>query len=748
MIATTQAGTRSILRLGWCARPDGSAEFVDAHWCTFTGMRAEDGRDWGWTSALDPADVGDVVAQWQRIVASRRPGELDVRLRGQDGTYRWFAFRLTPSLGEDGAVVRWYGTATDVDTYKCAEAAMRTSEEAFRSVLRSLPGYVCTADTTGRLDYVSDEFLAYSGRTLEESRDWAQDPLLVHPDDRTLVAERWTRSAETGQPYDVEHRIIGADGVYRWFHVLGIALRDIDGRIARWCILLDESFGASEAANGPRTWPPMVESIPGMITVHGRDGRLLYVNQELLTYLGTTFADVLNFGWTHRLHPDDVDTVTMHYLRSLEESVPMDVTFRIRRADGTLRWCHSRKEPLRDEHGEVIRWFSQMWDIDERKQAELALQASERELQLLVDSFPGMVAIVSADGRSEYANRRLLEFVGTDLDTLRRVGLEERIHPADLPELQDRWRHCLAEIAPMDMVHRLRRVDGVHRWVHSRMEPLVDDRGTVLRWYALMVDVDDQRSSEAALRATQASLAHVTRVLTVGELTASIAHEVRQPLTAIVYNANACLGLLPDDAPHLDEVREALSDIVDDAGRANAVVAGVRQLAQNGPGERTLLDVSEVIAEVLAFARHESSNRHVAIRIEVPADLPLVAGDRVQLQQVLLNLIVNGMDAMHDIDESQRVLTIGGRRETVDGTPSAVVSVRDAGVGFPPDDADRLFDAFYTTKPQGMGMGLAISRSIIGAHGGRLWAESNDDAGATFAFSLPDAGGTNAPSSE
>jgi PAS domain S-box-containing protein len=741
MIPRTRPTATTIPQLGWCAGPDGSTEFVDAHWCSFTGMRAEDGRGWGWTAALPAAEVDDVLARWRRIVASRQPGELEVRVRGSDGALRWFLFRLTPSLDDHGDVVRWYGTAVDIDTCKRAEAALRTSEDDFRRIVGSLPGFVCTADPTGTLDYISDAFLAYSGHTREESQRWEQHPLIVHPVDRTLVAERWSRSVETGQPYDIEHRIIGADGVYRWFHVQGTALRDANGAIARWYIVVDETLGAAEAASGPRTLPPLIESIPGMITVHGRNGRLQYVNHELLVYLGTTFDDVVRFGWTHRLHPDDVDAVTTHYLRSLELGVPMDVTFRIRRADGALRWCHSRKEPLRDELGEVVRWFSQMWDIDERKQAELALQASERELQLLVDSFPGMVAIVGADGQSEYANRRLLDFVGKDLEQLRRVGIDGDIHPDDLGELQDRWRHCLAALQPMDAMHRLRRADGVHRWVHSRMEPLLDDRGTILRWYALMVDVDDQRTSEEALRATQASLAHVTRVLTIGELTASIAHEVRQPLTAIVYNATACLGLLPDDVPALDEVRAALGEIVDDAGRASAVVAGVRQLAQNAPAERVALDLSDVVAEVLAFARHESTNRRVTIRTDMAIDLPRVRGDRVQLQQVLLNLIVNGMDAMTEVAESTRVLTIGGRRESCDGTSSVVVSVRDTGVGLPAADTRRLFDAFYTTKPQGMGMGLAISRSIIGAHGGRLWAEPNDGPGATFAFSLPDADG-------
>jgi C4-dicarboxylate-specific signal transduction histidine kinase len=225
-----------------------------------------------------------------------------------------------------------------------------------------------------------------------------------------------------------------------------------------------------------------------------------------------------------------------------------------------------------------------------------------------------------------------------------------------------------------------------------------------------------------------------------GELTASIAHEVNQPLTAVVNNANACLGLLPESAPNLEEVRDALTEIIDDTERASAIIARVRQLAKKAPFERTLLDVREVITDVLALARYESATRQITIHAEAAEDLPLVLGDRVQLQQVLLNLIVNGMDAMNTVEQSKRVLIIRGRRETRNGISAVLLSVKDAGTGFKPEEMDRLFQAFYTTKPQGMGMGLAISHSIIEAHGGRLWAEANEGPGATFLFSLPDAG--------
>jgi PAS domain S-box-containing protein len=253
----------------------------------------------------------------------------------------------------------------------------------------------------------------------------------------------------------------------------------------------------------------------------------------------------------------------------------------------------------------------------------------------------------------------------------------------------------------------------------------------------LFKDITERKQAEEALRASHAALAHVSRLTTMGELTASIAHEVNQPLAAVVNNANACISLLPAGDPDLEDVREALAEIIDDAERAGNVIARIRQWARKAPVERTLLDLRDVIAEVVALARHESVSRRVTIHNEMPKEPPVVLGDRVQLQQVLLNLVVNGMDAMNTMEESKRVLLIRGHRETKDGRLETLVSVRDAGTGFRPGQMNRLFEAFYTTKPQGMGMGLAISRSIIEAHGGRLWAEPNQGPGATFLFSLP-----------
>jgi PAS domain S-box-containing protein len=361
------------------------------------------------------------------------------------------------------------------------------------------------------------------------------------------------------------------------------------------------------------------------------------------------------------------------------------------------------------------------------------------ELRTILDRIPTLVWRSDDDGSAELFNWRWLEYTGMSADEASGGGWTAALHPDDVARVLEQWREIMASRRPGHLEARLRRADGTYRWFQVRALPQRDAEAGIVRWYALLSDIEDRKRVERTLAESELELARVTRLVTMGELTASIAHEVNQPLGAVVNNANACLVLSSQTDPPLDEIREALAEIVEDADRASAVIARVRQLATKAPLERTRLDLRTVVADALALARHESERRRVTLRSELPADLPCVVGDRVQLQQVLLNLVVNGIEASSTVEESRRVLTIGGHRAVRDDKPEVVVSVQDAGVGVTPERAAKLFQAFYSTKPEGMGMGLSISHSIMVAHGGRLWVESNDGPGATFLFSVPEA---------
>jgi C4-dicarboxylate-specific signal transduction histidine kinase len=239
------------------------------------------------------------------------------------------------------------------------------------------------------------------------------------------------------------------------------------------------------------------------------------------------------------------------------------------------------------------------------------------------------------------------------------------------------------------------------------------------------------------LQKAQAQLAHVSRVALMGELAASIAHEINQPLGAIVNNGNVAMRLATIENGSRDKLVEILSDIVSDANRTSEIIARIRAVMSKSAPGKTSLQIKIVVADVLALARRELAERHIKVGTELPEDLPSVSGDRIQLQQVLLNLVMNGIDAMSEVEEARRVLTISGRRDELAGQPAVLIAVQDFGSGFSREDYERFFDAFYTTKPTGMGMGLRISRSIVEAHGGRLWATSNEGQGATFYCTLP-----------
>jgi PAS domain S-box-containing protein len=408
----------------------------------------------------------------------------------------------------------------------------------------------------------------------------------------------------------------------------------------------------------------------------------------------------------------------------------------------------SRTESLRRARDDLTTKIQELKTVNEalhvenaeRKLAEEKLQRSEAylaEAQRLTHT--GSWAWNVARRKNVFWSNEHFRIFGLDpdKDDDSYEKASEMIHPDDRFGFEQKLGTALLEKRDFEADFRIVLRDGSMKFIHTIGHPTLDASGNVIELVGTVVDVTERRQAENALRKAQATLAHVTRVTTMGELTASIAHEVNQPLTAVVNNANACISLLTNGAPNLAEVREALAEIIEDANRASDVIARVRQLAKRAPVEKSLLDLRDVVQDVLALARYESATRHVMIRTDLSKDLPSVSGDRVQLQQVLLNLVINGMDAMSQVEETKRVLTICGRREIHDGMFEARLGVSDSGVGFKPEEMDRLFEAFYTTKPQGMGMGLAISRSIIEAHGGRLWAEPNVGPGATFLLSLP-----------
>jgi len=374
----------------------------------------------------------------------------------------------------------------------------------------------------------------------------------------------------------------------------------------------------------------------------------------------------------------------------------------------------------------------------ERKLAVNQLRESELSLRLFLETIPQMLWSAMPNGTIDYNNQRFLDYAGLSRDELRGEGWLQPVHPEDRDAMARVWGSAVSEGVPFQFDFRCRRgADGMYRWCVSNALPLRDQQGRILKWYGSVVDLHDWKQAQEALRTREAELAHATRVMTMGEVASSIAHEVNQPLGAIINYANACLRILKGGSGDLTGVTTALSAVVKDAERAAAVIARVRALAKKSPPEMAVVEVSHIIGDVVALVRRELTERRIELITELYTDLPPILGDRVQLQQVLLNLIMNSIEAMRNVRKDQRQLFIGARSHVQEAKRFVLIAVRDSGVGLKQGQISRLFETFYTTKADGMGMGLAISRSIIEGHGGRLWAKPSSGQGAIFQFTLP-----------
>jgi len=351
---------------------------------------------------------------------------------------------------------------------------------------------------------------------------------------------------------------------------------------------------------------------------------------------------------------------------------------------------------------------------------------------MIVETIPALVWCAAPDGALTYVNQRVLEYTGATGDALAQAGWTDFLHPDDLGPTVEAWSRAVATGQQHDIQYRLRRANGEFRWFHVLGQPVRDSEGRVTRWYGLLIDIDDRKNIEEALRITQTRLSRATQIATVGELAASIAHEVNQPLAAVVANGHACLRWLSAQPPNLAKAHEAVERIVRDGKDAGEVVRRIRALFKRATVEKTTLELNDIIREVLGLLQNETVKRRVTVETDLDKDVTPVAGDRVQLQQLTLNLLLNGIEAMDPVLDRPKKLFVRSRRRNPD---SVLVEIRDCGVGL--KDPDKVFEAFFTTKENGMGMGLTICRSIVEAHNGRLWAKSGEGVGTTFSFTLP-----------
>jgi len=372
----------------------------------------------------------------------------------------------------------------------------------------------------------------------------------------------------------------------------------------------------------------------------------------------------------------------------------------------------------------ALLWGGYRWRFEQ-------LKRHEKKLHDVIETIPTFAWTALPDGSVDFVNRHWQEYTGLSSAKTSGSGWEAAVHPAGLKGHLEKWRASLATGEQFENEVRYRRAtDGQYRWFLARAVPLRDARGNILKWYGMSTDIEDRKRAEEERETLRQDLAHINRVTTMGELTASLSHEIKQPIGAAVTNADTCVRLLDRDEPDVPEAREAALEMAKDARRAAHIIDRVRSLYRKGSSQVELVDINEAIGEMVVILRNEANRVSVTMPTDLAEGLPKVMADRVQLQQVLMNLMLNGIEAMK---ETGGLLTVKSQQSE---NGRVLISVSDTGLGLPTESADQIFSAFFTTKPQGSGMGLAISRSIIESHGGRLWAMPNDGRGATFHFTL------------
>jgi PAS domain S-box-containing protein len=660
-----------------------------------------------------------------------------------DGGKRYVSVSGLPVFDQTGRFIGYRGVGRHITERKQTEEALRESEEKWKAVFESNPTMYFMVDAAGITLSVNPFGAEQLGYTPDEL---VGSPVLnvFYEPDREAVQKNVARCfAHPNRTMSWEVRKVRKDGTVLWVRetARSVLLRESPVILVA-CEDISERKRAEEAARRSELeLRDLIENLPAMvyIVLPGPSGPFAaFASRGWREYSGLSQEDTAGSGWQSAVHPDDLERNLEKWRVCAAAGEPYENESRYRRAaDGVYRWFLDRAVPLRDEQGAILKWYGILTDIEDRKRAEDALRRSEHyltEAQRL--SHTGSCAYNPVTDQVIYWSEEMFRIHGLDPQRSRAPDLNELAcvwHPDDRDRVLEHIRTAIHEKAEYTVEHRIVLPDGTIKHLHAIGHSVFDDAGAVIEYIGTVMDMTEHKHAEEALHKAQAELAHVTRVTTMSALTASIAHEVNQPLGAIVTNANAALRWLAHEPPELGEARETLERIARDGHRASEVIGRVRALLRKKAAVAEQVNLNDLIQSVATLVHGEVSQHRILLRTELAPDLPPVIGDQVQLQQVLLNLVLNGIEAMMDVAERPRELLIRSRREEAD----VLVAVQDAGVGLDPQNAERMFEAFYTTKAAGMGMGLAICRSIIEAHGGRLWASANATHGAVFHFSLP-----------
>ena len=637
---------------------------------------------------------------------------------------------------------------SDLTECKESQREIAHSEQRLQRALDAAQIGVFEWDVTHDVWYASSSYFTALGYEPSEKQGdrtvWTER---LHPDDLERF-NRLKRDILTGDldHFECEGRVRHADGSYRWVQAKGIGIEhDSKGKVTRILgVRLDitDRKRAEEAVRQREAdLQDLVENIPALVLVvlPGPPNVFVVRSRSWREYTGLAgeSEDPEGFGPGKVVHPDDLKQHMEKWRMSFATGQPYEDEARLRcAADGQYRWFLVRALPFRDATRNTIKWCAVMMDIEDRKRAEAALRRSEAYLtdaQRL--NHTGSFALDPHSREILYWSEEMFRVFGFD----QQMGLPtspqvyERIHPEDRDRVRQASERMLRDQVEVEVDYRIVLSDGKVKYIHSLAHPALSING-LIETVGTCVDVTERKRAEQErerLRQLEVDIAHINRVNMLGELAASISHELKQPITATIINANTGLRWIQRGEPNLDMAAKSLLNIVKDGERATGIINRLRSLYKKAPPKREPIAANEVISEMIALLRAEATRHAISMRVDLADNLPCVIADPIQIQQVLINLMLNSIEAM---GETGGVLTAKSQLRD-DG--QIQISVRDTGPGLPPGMADQIFDAFFTTKSQGSGMGLAISKSIVESHGGRIWAGDNGESGATLHFTLP-----------
>jgi len=765
--------------IAFVARPDGFNEFQSRGWLDYSGLSAEASLGHGWTAAVHPDDLDTHVSRWR---ASRVSGELfedEVRHRNTKGEYRWFLTRAVPLRDEQGKILRWYGVLTDIDERKRAESLLAGEKRILEMVAKgdslgqiienlcrlveeqasgslasialldgdrlrrggapSLPvAYIDALDGSANAPLAS--FCATAACRGEQVivEDIAADPLWANY--RDLALQFSLRACWSTPVFSAQGKVIATLAMYfREPRRPSLGDQELIKQITHMTQVVIERKLIQEALRRSESYLAEAQRLThtGSWAYDPSIGQTTYWSEELFRIFGLDPQQGLptNQKFWERIHPEDRDEVKGGIQKALRETGENIIDYRILLPAGTLKHIHSVTHAVVGRSGEVVELVGTAVDVTDRRQAEEALRRSEAHLAQAQKLTHTGSWSRSPNGDVYWSEEmfRIWGFEPMERPPDRDIVLQ-RVHPDDRDRARENGDQAMRDGTGIDHEYRLVLPEGTVRHIHAIGRPTLNASGEVTEMVGTLADVTERKRAQEErerLRQLEANLAHMNRVSVMGEMSASLAHELKQPMAAAMMNAEVCLELVQRNRIDIQEFGDATSAILRSVKRAAEITERLRSLSRKGNPQQELVDINQAIREICALLQNEARMSLVTVRMELAREAPQVTGDRVQLQQVVLNLMLNALESMRETGGSLVL------RSELTKTRDVMVSVSDTGVGLPAGNEERIFEAFFTTKSQGTGMGLAISRTIVESHGGRLFARGNVGPGATFCIELP-----------